>query len=92
MHAWDSEAGVLHNDAWPLQLCFHSFDPILAVTDDTENVCIWDWKERRRLHKFKNLNVPGSSISSTHFINESASSLFLTASSECAFASDEVCD
>jgi hypothetical protein len=35
---WDVEAGTLHNDAWPLQLAFHSFDPHLAVTDDADNI------------------------------------------------------
>jgi hypothetical protein len=37
-HAWDTEAGTLHNDAWPLQLGFHSFDPVMAVTDDTDKI------------------------------------------------------
>ncbi|EIW73629.1 WD-repeat protein mip1 [Tremella mesenterica] len=83
-HSWDNDAGTLANDSWPLQLRFHSYDPIIAVTDDTDNICIWDWKERRRLSKFRNLNVPGSSISSLHFINETASSLLLTASTEGA--------
>ena len=35
---WNKEAGVLYNDAWPLQLAFHSYDPILAVTDDADNI------------------------------------------------------
>ncbi|KAL7423216.1 Target of rapamycin complex 1 subunit kog1 [Cryptotrichosporon argae] len=81
-HRWDAEAGTLHNDAWPLQLAFHSFDPYLAVSDDADNICIWDWKARRKISKFSNLNVAGSSISSMHFINETASSLMLTASTE----------
>lgn len=37
-HAWDTDAGSLHNDAWPLQLAFHSYDPVLAVTDDADNI------------------------------------------------------
>ena len=37
-HAWDAEVGTLHNDAWPLQLGFHSFDPVMAVTDDTDKI------------------------------------------------------
>lgn len=37
-HAWDADAGTLHNDAWPLQMIFHSYDPIMAITDDTDNV------------------------------------------------------
>lgn len=44
---------------------------------------IWDWKTRRKINKFSNQNVPGSSISGIHFINEGASSLILTASSKC---------
>jgi hypothetical protein len=68
----------------------------MAVTDDADNiwyVCgsphvwaddisIWDWKAKTKLNKFSNKNVLGSSISSVHFINEMASSLMLTASSE----------
>jgi hypothetical protein len=34
------------------------------------------------MNKFSNTNVVGSSISSIHFINEMATSLMLTASSE----------
>ena len=37
-HAWDKEEGTLHNDAWPLQLAFHSYDPVMAVTDDTDKI------------------------------------------------------
>jgi regulator-associated protein of mTOR len=37
-NAWDGDAGTLHNDAWPLQLAFHSYDPVIAVTDDTDNI------------------------------------------------------
>lgn len=43
---------------------------------------IWDWKTRRKMNKFSNQNVAGSSISSIHFVNEMANSLMLTASSE----------
>ncbi|WWC88789.1 uncharacterized protein L201_003702 [Kwoniella dendrophila CBS 6074] len=81
-HVWNVDAGTLQNDSWPLQMAFHSYDPVMAVTDDTDNVCIWDWQSRRRLNKFSNQNIAGSSISSVHFINEMASSLMLTASTE----------
>ncbi|ORY31404.1 raptor N-terminal caspase like domain-domain-containing protein [Naematelia encephala] len=81
-NAWDTEAGTLHNDAWPLQLAFHSYDPVLAVTDDADHVCIWDWQTQTKLAKFSNQNVAGSSISSVHFVNEMATSLLLTASTE----------
>ncbi|OCF55035.1 WD-repeat protein mip1 [Kwoniella mangroviensis CBS 10435] len=81
-HVWNVEAGTLQNDSWPLQLAFHSYDPVIAVTDDADNVCIWEWQSKRRLNKFSNQNIPGSSISSVHFINEMASSLMLTASTE----------
>jgi regulator-associated protein of mTOR len=37
-HPWHEDAGTLHNDAWPLQLAFHSFDPFLAITDDADHV------------------------------------------------------
>ncbi|WVO15766.1 hypothetical protein L204_103428 [Cryptococcus depauperatus] len=82
INPWNEEAGTLHNDAWPLQLLFHSYDPILAVTDDTDKICIWDWQENVKLNKFSSQNIMGSSISSIHFVNEMASSLILTASTE----------
>ncbi len=81
---WNKDAGTLLNDAWPLQLAFHAYDPVLAVTDDADNICIWDWKAKVKVNKFSNQNITGSSISSVHFINEMASSLILTASSESA--------
>jgi regulator-associated protein of mTOR len=84
-HRWDTDAGTLHNDAWPLQLAFHAHDPVLAVTDDEDKICIWDWKARTKVNKFSNQNLAGSSISSIHFINETASSLMLTASSGFLF-------
>lgn len=43
---------------------------------------IWDWKAQVKLNKFSNQNLGGTSISGAHFINEMASSLMLTASSE----------
>ena len=95
-NAWGEDAGTLHNDAWPLQILFHSYDPIMAITDDTDNIwyvpfsftrpwlmsSIWDWKAQVKLNKFSNQNLGGTSISSAHFINEMASSLMLTASSK----------
>jgi regulator-associated protein of mTOR len=79
---WDGDAGTLQNDAWPLQLAFHAHDPVLAVTDDEDKICVWDWNSRVKINKFSNQNIAGSSISSVHFINETASSLMLTASSK----------
>lgn len=45
-HGWDTEEGTLHNDAWPLQLAFHSYDPVMAVTDDTDNI----WSAEKTSH------------------------------------------
>lgn len=81
-HRWNEDLGTIHNDAWPLQLAFHAHDPVLAVTDDEDKICIWDWTQNTKLNKFSNQNIAGSSISSLHFINETASSLMLTASTE----------
>lgn len=52
---------------------------------------VWDWKSRSKLNKFSNQNVGGSSISSVHFINEMASSLMLTASSEYNYFCTKYC-
>jgi regulator-associated protein of mTOR len=76
---WTKDLGRLPNDSWPSIVQFHSFEPQLAVADDSDNVCIWDWKTKQRLSKFSLANGYGSSISSMHFINEASSSLLLTA-------------
>jgi regulator-associated protein of mTOR len=61
---------------------------LLSVSPNelTHSISIWDWKYRAKMNKFSNTNVAGSSISSIHFINEMASSLMLTASSESNYA------
>lgn len=70
--------GTITNASQPALLSFHAFEPHLAVTDHSGNICIWDWNARQRLSR---LSV-GSTISSVHFINETASSLLLTASTD----------
>lgn len=79
---WTNELGKITNEAWPCILQFHSYDPHLAVSDETDNICIWDWKEREKLSKFSLGNARGSAISSLHFVNETAASLLLTASTD----------
>lgn len=79
---WTRDCGKLNNEAWPCIVEFHSFEPQLAVSDDADNICIWDWKEKQRLSKFSLGNARGSSVSSMHHVNETAASLLLTASTD----------
>ncbi|KAJ9091099.1 hypothetical protein QFC20_007731 [Naganishia adeliensis] len=78
---WTKSLGILHNDSWPSILQFHAFEPHLAVADEADNICIWDWQNKQRLSRFS-VAGKGSSVSSMHFVNETAASLLLTASTD----------
>ncbi|KAJ9100485.1 hypothetical protein QFC21_003524 [Naganishia friedmannii] len=79
---WTKSVGILHNDSWPSILEFHAFEPHLAVADEADNICIWDWQNKQRLSRFSVGGTKGSSVSSMHFVNETAASLLLTASTD----------
>jgi regulator-associated protein of mTOR len=80
--AWTKDIGRLTNDAWPCMVEFHAFEPHIAVSDDEDHICIWDWKTNQRLSKFALGNARGSSVSSLQHVNETAASLLLTASTD----------
>lgn len=75
---YNRSLGTLQNSSWPSLLSFHAFEPHLAVTDESGNICIWDWQEKLKLSRLST----GSTISSVHFLNETAASLLLTASTD----------
>ena len=79
---WDENSGGFDNGKQPVRLCFHQYDDHLAVTDDKDHVRVWDWKEKRLMTKFKNLNPPGSKITGLRFINEDDYAILMTGSSD----------
>jgi regulator-associated protein of mTOR len=63
-------------------MTFHQFEDHLAVSDDRDTVCIWDWKKQDRLSRFSNGNPEGSKINDMQFINEDDQAFLLTGSSD----------
>ncbi|KAL8866959.1 MAG: hypothetical protein Q9174_005971 [Haloplaca sp. 1 TL-2023] len=79
---WDTPNGYFNNGTQPTKMCFHQFEDHLAIADDRDSVCIWDWKKSTRLNRFSNGNPLGSRINEARFINEDDQALLLTGSSD----------
>ncbi|KAI9819131.1 MAG: hypothetical protein M1827_007287 [Pycnora praestabilis] len=79
---WNNQSGFFNNGSQPAKLCFHQFEDHLAVTDDRDSICIWDWQRQTRLNRFSNGNPLGSRINEARFINEDDQALLMTGSSD----------
>ncbi|KAL9041805.1 MAG: hypothetical protein Q9180_001039 [Flavoplaca navasiana] len=79
---WDEPVGYFNNGSQPTKMCFHQFEDHLAIADDRDSICIWDWTNHTRLCRFSNGNPPGSRINEARFINEDDSALLMTGSSD----------
>jgi regulator-associated protein of mTOR len=79
---WTSSAGFFNNQSQPSKMTLHQFEDHLAVSDDRDTICIWDWKKQDRLSRFSNGNPEGSKISDLQFINEDDQAFLLTGSSD----------
>ncbi|RDL36142.1 WD40 repeat-like protein [Venustampulla echinocandica] len=79
---WTTSAGFFNNQSQPANMSFHQFEDHLAVSDDRDTICIWDWKKQDRLCRFSNGNPEGSKISDLQFINEDDQAFLLTGSSD----------
>ncbi|OJD12341.1 hypothetical protein AJ78_07048 [Emergomyces pasteurianus Ep9510] len=79
---WDTSTSLLNNPTQPTKMCFHQFEDHLAVADDRDTVCIWDWQNHSRLSRFSNGNPLGSRINEIRFINEDDQALLMTGSSD----------
>ena len=79
---WISSAGFFNNQSQPSKMTLHQFEDHLAVSDDRDTICIWDWKKQDRLSRFSNGNPEGSKISDLQFINEDDQAFLLTGSSD----------
>ena len=79
---WDENSGIFDNGVQPQQFAFHQYDNHLAVSDDRDNVRVWDWKAQRILTKFSNANPTGSKITGLRFVNEDDYTILMTGSSD----------
>ncbi|KAB8356410.1 hypothetical protein FH972_023993 [Carpinus fangiana] len=79
---WDKSSGFFDNRTQPMKMCFHQYDPHLAVTDDHSTVRIWDWEAQKQISKFSNGNPLRTRITGTRFINEDDRALLMTGSSD----------
>ncbi|MCJ1474557.1 hypothetical protein MMC13_003216 [Lambiella insularis] len=79
---WDIPNGTLANGSQPMKMCFHQFEDHLAIADDRDSICIWDWQQKIRLNRFSNGNPIGSKVNEIKFINEDDQALLITGSSD----------
>ncbi|MCJ1349391.1 hypothetical protein MMC31_007631 [Peltigera leucophlebia] len=79
---WDIPAGFFNNNSQPTKMCFHQFEDHLAVADDRNGICIWNWQQSTRLNRFSNGNPLGSKINELRFINEDDQALLMAGSSD----------
>lgn len=79
---WGVPSGFFNNGTQPSKIMMHQFEDHLAVADDRDTVCIWDWKKSDRLSRFSNGNPEGSTISDLKFINEDDQAFLMTGSSD----------
>ncbi|KAI9805343.1 MAG: hypothetical protein M1833_005796 [Piccolia ochrophora] len=79
---WDNASGFFNNGTQPMKMIFHQFEDHLAVADDRDTVCIWDWEHQGRLSRFSNGNPKGSKINEMKFINEDDQALLMIGSSD----------
>ncbi|KAI1966547.1 Target of rapamycin complex 1 subunit kog1 [Ophidiomyces ophidiicola] len=79
---WDITSALMPNPSQPAKMCFHQFEDHLAVADDRDTICIWDWQRNSRLNRFSNGNPLGSRINEVRFINEDDQALLMTGSSD----------
>ncbi|KAI9778848.1 MAG: hypothetical protein M1816_003890 [Peltula sp. TS41687] len=81
---WDVPAGFFDNGSQPMKMCFHQFEDHLAVADDRDTICIWDWQAQQKINRFSNANPVGTKINDLRFINEDDQAYLMTGSSDGA--------
>ena len=79
---WDIDAGFFNNGSQPSKMTFHQYEDHLAIADDRDTICVWNWQRRERLCRFSNGNPRGSRINEARFINEDDHAMLMTGSSD----------
>ncbi|KZT01152.1 WD40 repeat-like protein [Laetiporus sulphureus 93-53] len=79
---WDRQVSHIRVHGLPVTMAFHSFDPHLAVANESDEVTVYDWIRRKPMTHFFNGNPRGTCITSLHFINEDVGGIILTAAAD----------
>ncbi|KAA1478089.1 hypothetical protein DENSPDRAFT_934104 [Dentipellis sp. KUC8613] len=79
---WDKPVVTLLGNGVPLSTVFHSYDPHVAVGNETDTITVWDWSKRQRLTSFYNGNPKQASITSVQFINQDVGGIILVSSAD----------
>lgn len=79
---WSKKMTTFDNKTQPKLLRFTQFEDHLGVTDDRDNISVFDWKENKVLSRFSNGNPFGTKITDLKFINEDDITMMMTASSD----------
>jgi regulator-associated protein of mTOR len=67
----ENEIAILETDCQMVSsILFHSFEPIVVVSDAARSISIWNWEEGQRMNKIDNRNPHNSHISSLALLNE----------------------
>ncbi|KAI9884030.1 MAG: Negative regulator of mitotic exit [Watsoniomyces obsoletus] len=79
---WDVPTALFSNGSQPMRMIFHQFENHLAVADDRDTICIWNWRKQIRLNRFSNANPAGSKVTEMRFINEDDQAFLMVGSSD----------
>lgn len=79
---WNRRVTVLHNKVQPKLLRFTQFENIITLSDEKDNVTVWDWDANRVVKRFLNGNPFGTKITDIKFLNEDDLPLLLAGSSD----------
>ncbi|PFH49822.1 hypothetical protein AMATHDRAFT_178237 [Amanita thiersii Skay4041] len=79
---WDRPVASLQISGYPLTMVLHSYDHHLIVANEHDMISVWDWSQRKRLNYFCNGNLPGTSITSLHIINQDVGGIIVTGSAD----------
>jgi regulator-associated protein of mTOR len=67
----ENEIAILETDSQMVSsILFHSFEPIVVVSDSSRSISVWNWEEGQRMNKIDNKNASNSHISSLALLNE----------------------
>lgn len=78
----DHEIAILENDCQIISnLLFHPFEPVVMISDEKQNVVIWNWEEGKKINTFNNLSG-NHRITSLNLLNEHDIALVATGSDD----------
>eukprot|EP01135_Chromosphaera_perkinsii_P005237 Nk52_evm6s327 gene=Nk52_evmTU6s327 len=79
----DDQVAILDNETDMASLmAFAPFEPYLVVSDERDNITVWNWEKGERTGVYKNQNPYGSRITTLKFLNKNDIPLLLAGSDE----------